>query len=39
MTSVTGDGNKKGKAMGCARFWRGEGGGEEASQCCRRTIQ
>jgi hypothetical protein len=40
MASVTGDGNREGKAMGYDRFHRGrEGGGEAAPRCQRRTAQ
>jgi hypothetical protein len=39
MTPVMGDGNREGDAMGCDRFRRGRGGGgEAASQCCRRMT-
>jgi hypothetical protein len=34
MTSVTGDGNGEGEAMGVVVFWRG-GGGETALRCRR----
>jgi hypothetical protein len=39
MTPVTGDGNGEGEVMGCDHFRMGEGEGEAALRCRRRTTQ